>query len=153
MSKIIAIFFLLLLASCNYDDGLSKKLSKIQIDYLHQITKSKVVSTNFLLVPPNICHPCVNKIYDYFSKNKCGNISIIIIGGIKVDSLQLKSKLPTVSIYLDRDEYYFNKKYVNIAKNNIVYLTIDDDVVISYLEITTANIDKSLEQITAIGCN
>jgi hypothetical protein len=153
MNKIIAVFILLLLASCNGNDGLSNKLSKMQINYLHQITKSKVDNSNFLLVPPNICHPCVNKIYDYFSKNKCGNVSIIIIGGIKVDSLQLKSKLPTVSIYLDREEYYFNKKYTGIAKNNIVYITVQDNIVSNYLEITVANIDKSLEHITAIGCN
>ena len=153
MSKIIAIFIILLLASCNGNDGLSNKLSKIQIDYLQQITKSNVDNSNFLLVPPNICHPCVNKIYNYFSENKCGNVSIIIIGGIKVDSLQLKSKLPAVSVYLDREEYYFNRKYADIAKSNIVYLTKQDNTISNYLEITVANINKSLAQITTIGCN
>jgi len=58
-----------------------------------------------------------------------------------------------MSVYLDREEYYFNKKYADIAKNNIVYITVQDNIVSNYLEITVANIDKSLEQITAIGCN
>ena len=58
-----------------------------------------------------------------------------------------------MSVYLDREEYYFNKKYTGIAKNNIVYVTKQENTISNYLEITVANINKSLEQITVIGCN
>jgi len=34
-----------------------------------------------------------------------------------------------------------------------VYITVQDNIVSNYLEITVANIDKSLKHITAIGCN
>lgn len=136
----------ILLFSCTSQNN---DKSQKTIKYISEILSHNDLQDNYLIVPSIVCKPCIEQTYYLLSKKNI-SLNVILIGGITMDSSKLKNKYPDFSIYLDRDELFYNKKNQIISTQDILFLKVNTNKIINYIKITSRNLNESLKLLQKI---